>query len=220
MEALKALRAARESEGVAATQTASAESDLTSISGEIGQLKARIAEREMELAESGGPLPADAFPEEADVLRADRQRRVVAARVELCRDRLRESQQNVETRKAGLAAAWHDFCREEYSRAIDLYREAALGLRSQYAALNAWRSFFPRGSTADFPNPGYLIIEDPLGRQILDRWLVHCEMFGEATWKPLAGDLYAALCEVQSQVERAQAGEPARILESEDGEER
>jgi hypothetical protein len=220
MEALEGLGAAREMEAAMAAEALSAESGYANIQGELGCLKGRLAEREREVAKTGAPLPIDPFPEEAEIARVDRQRRVVVARLELSRGRLRAAQQDTEDRKTTLRTAWHEFGREEYGRAIAQYREAALGLRSMYAVLTAWRSLFPREAAGKFPNPGHIAIEDPLGRRIIDRWLIHCEDFGDTTWKPLAGDLYAALCEMQSQVERAQAGEPARVLEKENGEQK
>jgi hypothetical protein len=210
-DAIQELRAARERCAGIAAETRDAEASLAGMAAEVEAAQARLAEHEMDLARSGAPLPEGPLAEESEILRLDRQRRVLAARAEVWRSRLRESQEEVQRLDANLRAAWIDWGKRGYSRAIAEYLEAAGNLRDLYCLLHAWKSIF--ANAPDFPDPGYLVVENPLAKRIEDRWVVRSEFFDVNSWRPTAGDVHAALLELRGRVEEARAEQPTQISE-------
>ena len=206
MGAIQELRAARVAQAGIAAEMQPAESALREAETELQRLRARVAERETALAKSDGPLPVEPFEEEPEIARVERQRRVLAARVELCRQRTRESQDVVNGLKGKLAAAWVQFCEGRYREVLARYQEAALAMRALYLELGAWReNVF--GTAARCPSPGALVIENPSWQKATDRFLIHTD----AMLNFRVGDVWASLQGLRADVERAKAGEQDQI---------
>jgi hypothetical protein len=108
-----------------------AEADVRATDEELAVLRDRIAGRERDLATSGGPIPETPFPEDLRLLQAERQRRVQVLRVDIPREQLKKSQAAIEELKREVDAAWLEFGKEEHTKALLRFKEAALVLRER-----------------------------------------------------------------------------------------
>ena len=168
-------------------------------------LRSRLAERELDLARTGAPVPKDPFPEEGQLNEAERAVRVLKTRVELQRERLTVCEAEIGELKQKLESAWKRFGDEGYQQAGLRFREAVLPLRKSYVEMVAYIQ--ETGYTGKRILPA-LIIEDTLPQPILDRFLLHGDIHSDRrNAEPLAPELFAGLRALRSEVEQAKRDE-------------
>ena len=168
-------------------------------------LRSRLAERELDLARTGAPVPKDPFPEEGQLNEAERVVRVLKARVELQRERLTACEAEIGELKQKLESAWKRFGDEGYQQAGLRFHEAVLPLRKIYVEMVAYIQ--ETGYTGKRILPA-LIIEDTLPQPILDRFLLHGDIHSDRrNAEPLAPELFAGLRALRSEVEQAKRDE-------------
>ncbi|HYW47258.1 MAG TPA: hypothetical protein VE959_30605 [Bryobacteraceae bacterium] len=189
------------------TQASGADDELRQAEGELARLRARITERELELARSGSAVPEAPFEEDADTARAERRKRVLAARVRLCGEEVSASQAQIDELKHKLESAWVEWGAESYRQGLAQLRAAEIVVRDLYVRVIAWRGMFSGQPASTFPSPGVVVIEDPYARSMVDRFIIHSDMTSiDQIWRPLAGDLPAALQALRAEIDRAKAG--------------
>jgi hypothetical protein len=168
-------------------------------------LRSRLAERELDLARTGAPVPKDPFPEEGQLNEAERAVRVLKTRVGLQRERLTVCEAEIGELKQKLESAWKRFGDEGYQQAGLRFREAVLPLRKIYVEMVAYIQ--ETGYTGKRILPA-LIIEDTLPQPILDRFLLHGDIHSDRrNAEPLAPELFAGLRALRSEVEQAKRDE-------------
>jgi hypothetical protein len=188
--------------GIVESQAA-AKAHADGLTTEIGRLTRSIASQERALAISGAPLPADSFPEEAQVLRLQRELRVVKARVTVLAESAEASQSKLAELRQALRGAWDDFavatCKEQRER----FRAAGLVLRGLYAEQIACLTAF--SPNPKIPPAAVAIVEDPeIGNNppLCDsRPLVQHQ-----NWEKLAGARHEELSALRAEVEGACRG--------------
>jgi len=169
-------------------------------------LRSRLAERELDLARTGAPVPKDPFPEEGQLNEAERAVRVLKTRVGLQRERLTVCEAEIGELKQKLESAWKRFGDEGYQQAGLRFREAVLPLRKSYVEMVAYLHETGYGGAKRILPA--LIIEDTLPQPILDRFLLHGDIHSDKrNAEPLAPELFAGLRALRSEVEQAKSDE-------------
>lgn len=182
-----------------------AKTELDRAEAVAATLRSRLAERELDLARTGAPVPKDPFPEEGQLNEAERAVRVLKTRVELQRERLTACEAEIGELKQKLESAWKRFGDEGYQQAGLRFREAVLPLRKIYVEMVAYIQ--ETGYTGKRILPA-LIIEDTLPQPILDRFLLHGDIHSDRrNAEPLAPELFAGLRALRSEVEQAKRDE-------------
>jgi hypothetical protein len=183
------------------------------LTAEIGRLNCSIAAQETALAVSGAPLPADPFPEEAQISLLQRELRVVKARVRVLAESAEANQNALSELRKTLRGAWHEFavatCKEQRAR----FREAGLLLRSLYAEQMACLIAF--GYPPGIPRDGVAVVQDPeylrptptppfttTATELVDSSCMSAKPF----WEKLAGARYEELSALRVEVEKAGGG--------------
>ena len=129
-EQIEKLSAALERHNGFVVELQSAKANLHSNQEQLALLHSRLAERNMELARSGSPLPEEPFEEEALIAKLTRQGRVYEARVQLCAESVSSSQTGIQTLKEALGLAFREFGMDLYQSKIAVLQEAARALRA------------------------------------------------------------------------------------------
>ncbi|HLI85788.1 MAG TPA: hypothetical protein VKV17_17875 [Bryobacteraceae bacterium] len=198
-ECAQRLRALRSSHAGIAAESREAESAFKRMQAEITALKSRLADREIEAARSGASAPVEGFEEERQLACAERQGRVMEARVKLFRERVASSQAEIDEAARKLKAAWAEFGEQSYRQALARFREGAEQLRQRYADLLVWQQSFDL-----LPIPGVLIIED-VSAQGLDRILVNSSIgkgnMQNRIWAPFTRGLRDEIGRLRSELE-------------------
>jgi hypothetical protein len=196
IEALKGQRSKRDAT-VAEQEIAAAE--LRKVDGELGTLRARVAEREVDLARSGAPIPEAPFPEETQLARLEKQRRVLALRRDMVGERLKESEAQIGRLKGEIDAAWLEFGKEQYQEALQQFEQAALVLRERYGDVAVLATVFrplhfgvPEVAVGNISTHGaYINNLDPVWNRLNE---------------PERRELYASLCSTRAEIEATKAG--------------
>lgn len=196
-ELLIKLGQAREQHSAIVADKLKADSEASRVTSEIGQARAQLDAKEKALAISGG-LPDDAFPEEAQIARLERQRRVVLARVSATEERVTASQSVIDDLKKQLDSAWLQLGVEGCREVLDRFRAAALTLRKVQCEHMAWLRLF--SNKPGIPGWGAAVVVDPCDNgHLVDYRMLHTESY----WRPDAGELADAIRALHNEVEAA-----------------
>jgi hypothetical protein len=201
MALIAEIREATDAHGGIVESQAAANAHADGLATEIGRLSRGIAGQERALAVSGAPLPADPFPEEAQISRLQRELRVVKARVTVLAESAEANQSKLSELREALRGAWHDFavatCKEQRER----FRAAGLVLRGLYAEQLACLTAF--GATQGVPAAAIAIVEDPESRGMEHGLCDHRFLARQAVWEKPAVARYEELSALRAEVEGA-----------------
>jgi len=211
-ECISALSAERQRCECFAVDLERTEGAVRAAGAEVEQIRARIAEREAELARGEGVIPLEAFPEDGQLARAERQHRILTLRLNAARERLQGSQAEIERLKKAIEAAWLEWGKQEHARALQAFEEAAVNLRDLLITVTVFDTAFPslrlgvpqvvagRLSCAEQHDPfsvpeAFISTGDPVWRAKND---------------PRSTELFEALRIIGNEIERAKFGDGAR----------
>lgn len=201
LELIAEIREASEAHAGVVTSQGSADTEANGLLEEIGLLRRSIAAKEASLAVSGEPLPEDAFPEEAQISRLERQLRVVKARERILAESAEAGKTKISDLRNALREAWREFalatCKEQRAR----FRRAGLLLRSLYAEQMACLTAFgPIGLiyqdiaiVGDPENPAQPLVDSR-------------SLMVDVHWKKLAGERYQEISALRDRVDGASRG--------------
>ncbi|MGB9456958.1 MAG: hypothetical protein WCB12_13000 [Bryobacteraceae bacterium] len=173
-----------------------AEGELRDADAELQNLRTRIAEKEAELARSGAPIPDSGFGEDAQLARAERQRRVLALRLEVPRKKAQQRMAEIVMLKSEIDAAWREFGKVEHHKALLAFGQAAAALAEQYRDLVVWNNIF-RALSLPVPE---VVVEDVLTHGI---FINTQDVVWHRKNQPEQRDLYATLSAVRAEIEQA-----------------
>jgi hypothetical protein len=212
-EIITKLGQAREQHAGSLAAKKGADAEVDRLASEIGQATAQRDAKEKAMA-LAGDVPEDAGPEELQIGRVARQRRVALAKVSIVEERVAASQQVIEALKKELDAAWLQLgvaaCLEINGR----FRQAALSLRKIECEYRAWWSCF--ASKPGIRGLPAAIVIDPLVTELyvelegVPVWNGHLLDYSmclgnDGYWKPVSGDLADAIGALLREVEAAKA---------------
>ena len=139
----------------------STELELQGLDGAISVARAELSRIELEIARSGGPYPTEPLPEEIEVSRLERHRRISAARVDLAKKEIEASRSKITAAIRLLNQAWIDFGSAQHGAIVQRFTEAIQQAALIYADLNSiWHLFQALRGQNPIPAPGYFIVED------------------------------------------------------------
>ena len=198
-EILAKLRQAHEQHAAILAEKMDADSGADRLASELAQAVSRREAKEKAMAISGD-VPEDAFPEEVQLARVNRHRRVALARVSVVQERVAASQQAIDDLKAQLDAAWLQLGVEQCQKITDRFRQAAMALRQIQCEHLAWLYQFSN-------KPGVIglgiasWVSDPVDNQsiVCSPQQVHHEDY----WRPFSGELVDAVKALHHEVEAA-----------------
>ena len=142
-ELIQAFVKQRQQHNTITAELEAADAEVREAAGEVRRLKARIEEREVELARSGAVPPEEPFAEEIQLGRAERQERIFGLRANIPRDQLQASQSEIDRLNAELDAAWLEFGKDEHQKALSRFREVALAVREAFGDILVLATVFP-----------------------------------------------------------------------------
>lgn len=202
---MKEIGAARARLAAVTSQAQKADEELKRAEGAADGLRARVKERELELARSGDPLPSEPFEEEKLLSQAERAVRVAKARAEMQQDLLNGTQSEIAELQQKLDAAWLQFGNQQFELAKARLVEAAVPLRKLFAEMMGW--LYLTGRKGKSRVPGIAIQAAAEGKGI-DDWILHGDWHGDLRLaEPMAKEFYAALRTLGSEVEAAKRPE-------------
>jgi hypothetical protein len=200
-ELLAKLAQAREQHYAIGADKLKAGLEADRVASEIGQIRSQLDAKEKALAISGG-LPEDAFPEEAQIARLERQQRVVLARVSATQEHVVASRNAINDLMKQLDSAWLQLGVEACQEISIRFREAALALRKVQCEHMAWLWLF--SNKPGIPGWWHAQVIFPAGGRAWDDHLVdHNLLTSEEYWRPLAGELADAIRALYEEVEAA-----------------
>lgn len=197
-EALNKARA-RRAANVAAAEAAEAE--LREANQATGRIRASIATREAELASTEAPLPAEPFPEDAQLAQAERIGRVRAIRARMAREEAPKSDSEIKRLKGEIDSAWVEFGSSEHGKVLQRFNETALLLQRQFGEITALAVIF---RSLHLPVPEVVISDATnVGKAFINT----LDLVWNTQHPPEATDPYAALCTAKGEIERVKGGD-------------
>lgn len=168
-------------------------------------LRARVKEREMELARSGDPLPSEPFEEEKLLSRAERAVRVAKARAEMQQDLLKGTQSEIAELQQKLDAAWFQFGNQQFGQARARLAEAAVPLRRLFAEMMGWVHMTGYKGKGYIP---FVAVQAATPVNGSAGWIVQSDLQADSRLcEPMASEFYAALRALRTEVEAAKRPE-------------
>jgi hypothetical protein len=213
-EILMRLRQAREHHLATVADKGKADAEANRVASEIEQARAELERKEKAMAISGG-LPEDAFPEEAQITRLERQQRVALASVSVTQERVTASQMRMDDLSKQLDAAWLQVGVERCRELVASFRQAAMALRKVQCDHMAWLRCFSNKPGIVSLGGAYVVdgtcssgVTEVNGCLVFNGRLVDGHMLWESEeyWRPLSGDLADAIRALHNEVEEARQG--------------
>ena len=211
-ELITRLRLAGKQHAEIVAEETQAESDANRLDSELGQARAQLEAAERALAVSGG-IPDEAFLEEAQIQRLERQRRVVLARVSARRERVATSRKAIDDLTRQIDSAWLQLGVDGVRGVLAQFRKTAIALRRAQSEHMAWLRLFSNkpgivgwaaARVIDPHGCGGAVEVD--GCMVFNGILVDERMLTEENyWRPLAGDIADAIQALHQEVEAAKA---------------
>jgi hypothetical protein len=199
-EAVEALSEQRRQHTIILAELEGAERELREAGAEVQNLRARVAEKEADLARSGAPLSDAPFGEDIQIAQAERRQRVLALRADIPRGKAQESQERLKWLKGEIETAWLTLGRERHRQAQLSFEQAAISLRERWIDLAVFATVF-RSLSLAVPE---VVIGNVSGQGAA---FINCL---DPMWcllnQPEASELYASLRAARAEVEQAKAG--------------
>lgn len=202
---MKEIGAARARLTAVTSQAQKAGEELTRAEVTADGLRARVKERELDLARSGDPLPSEPFEEEKSLGQAERAVRVAKARAGMQQDLLNGTQSEIAELQQKLDAAWLQFGNQQFELAKARLAEAAVPLRKLFAEMMGWLYFTGRKGKSRVPE---IAIQAPAEGKGMDDWILNAGWHSDLrSSEPMAKGFYAALRTLGAEVEAARRPE-------------
>jgi hypothetical protein len=157
--------------------------ELNQVTGDRANVQTRLAAREKEIALTGGELPDEPFPEDAELTRLNRHVRILQERVRVCEAKERESEAQIAARISEMEQSWCVLGAATSQGLLDGFREAAHALKEvqlRYISLGryffhswnsaVWKSFDKNFAISDPGSRSLELILDPLRAQLPAKW--------------------------------------------------
>jgi DNA repair exonuclease SbcCD ATPase subunit len=202
---MKEIGAARARLAAVTSQAQKAGEELKRAEVAADGLRARVKERELELARSGDPLPSEPFEEEKLLSQAERAVRVAKARAEMQQDLLNGTQSEIAELRRKLDAAWLQFGNQQYEQAKTRLAEAAVPLRKLFAEMIAWVHITGAKGKSYVPQ---VAVQAATEGNANDAWIIKSDWHGDVRLsEPMASEFFAELRALRAEVEAAKRPE-------------
>ena len=129
----------------------------------------RLRAREREIAVTGGKLPDEPFPEDAQITRLDRHIRIGQDRVRDWEGKVAESQAGIDALVSEMEESWVAFGAATSDQLLREFRQAALMIRDAQVAYVALTSYFLQSWATSCWKAfdGKLTLVDPMSRELM-----------------------------------------------------
>lgn len=142
---LASVDAARATRGSVASQLVQANAELSAVVRRSAEAANSLHSREEQAALSGLPLPDCAFPEEAEIEKGERHRKILTARVQAIQKSLAECDANIADLMGRIGRAWSKLAEDRECAAIGRFENAGKALGEALCEIIAWRADFRSG---------------------------------------------------------------------------
>jgi hypothetical protein len=160
---------AREAHALVVGKKDTSAEELAKLTGNRAAVRDRLRSREKEIALTGGKLPDEPFPEDAEMARLDRHVRIGEERVRDWERKVSESQAGIRALICELEESWVALGAATGDRLLQEFRQAALALVDAQHAYAALANYFNRSwaPAAWKVWDVRLAIVDPVSRELI-----------------------------------------------------
>jgi hypothetical protein len=204
---IAAVAAAREAHALVVAEKGAASEDLNKVLGEAAAVRSKIADSEREIALAGAEIPDEPFPEDAEIARLSRRKRIARERVRICEGKVRDSQSEIDARIRDLEDAWNAVGTALSERLLSVFRESARALAEvqlSYVALGKYFSKGWNGATWKALDPTLTLV-DPMSREVL---LNSIRLQNANKWPAGVHQLRGDMEKLRAEIDQARAAEP------------